>query len=154
MALDIVVIEDDKVTSAMLKKVLSDQGYNVHTAFDGEAGWQLVKSIKPALVILDMLIPKIHGADLCQKLKADPELKKTKVILITAVYKEILVKAESRKWGADLFLEKPINTPDLLRWIKENLKVPQPEESSPSRLKIETVDIDEVVSSLKNLIKD
>lgn len=154
MAQDIVVIDDDRVTSSMLKKVLSDNGYNVHTAFDGESGLQLVMKIKPALVILDMLLPKIHGANLCQKLKAEPELKKTKIILITAIYKEILVRAESRKWGAELFLEKPINTKELLRWIKENLDEGKIRDSSLPRIKIEAVDIDDVISSLKDLIKD
>ncbi len=153
MPLEVVVIDDDKVTSSLLKKLLSDHGFQVHTAFDGESGLQLVQKIKPALVICDMLLPKMHGADVCQKIKGSEELKKTKVILITAIYKEILVKAEARQWGADLFMEKPVNSKELLKWIEKNIistkKTPA---EHLEKINIESVDVDDVVARLKNLL--
>lgn len=153
MALEILVIDDDKVTSSMLKKLLSDRGFKVHTAFDGESGLQMAKELKPAAVICDMLLPKIHGADICQKIKTTPELKHIKVIMITAIYKEVLFRAEARQWGADLFLEKPINSQELLSWLEKNLaRQEPPARPKAGKIKIETVDVDEVLANLKDML--
>ncbi len=153
MPIEVVVIDDDKVTSSLLKKLLSDQGFQVHTAFDGESGLQLVQSIKPALVICDMLLPKMHGADVCQKIKSNEELKKIKVVMITAIYKEILIKAEARQWGADLFLEKPVKASELLKWNEKNVVQQKPAEIvNLEKISIESIDVDDVVARLKKLV--
>ncbi|MBC7364004.1 MAG: response regulator [Candidatus Aminicenantes bacterium] len=154
MPIEVVVIDDDKVTSSLLKKFLSDLGFTVHTAFDGESGLQLTQNVKPALVICDMLLPKLHGADVCQKIKNNEELKKTKVVMITAIYKEILVKAEARQWGADLFLEKPVNTAELLKWINKNVIRQKPVETvTLEKINIESVNVDDVVNRLKKMVE-
>jgi DNA-binding response OmpR family regulator len=113
----IVVIDDDPVTLEILNRLLSREDFAVFCAKDGKLGYDLVLSEKPDLVISDLLIPKIHGLDLCQKIKKDPKLKKTKIILMTATYKIPAFKHEIIASGAEEFIEKPINTIELMRKI-------------------------------------
>ena len=76
----ILLIDDDRVTLTMLEMILSRHGYQTLSARDGETGFALASSEKPDIVISDMLIPKMHGFDLCKKIKQDPQLQNIKVI--------------------------------------------------------------------------
>jgi len=113
----IVIIDDDRVTLTMLETVLKKQGFQVSTAQDGAAGLALVQSQRPDIVITDMLIPKIHGIDLCQEIKTDEELKSTKVILMTAVYKGLHFKQDVDEAGADYCMEKPLDMAKILELV-------------------------------------
>jgi len=115
----ILIIDDDRVTLTMLEMILSRHGYLTLSAKDGAEGLEIAIREKPDVVISDMLIPKIHGLDLCAKIKQDLQLKETKVILMTAVYKGASFKFEAKDSGADHFIEKPINTNDLLDKLDE-----------------------------------
>ena len=120
----IVIIDDDRVTLTMLEMILSRNGYQVLSAQDGEAGLELVSKEKPDAVISDMLLPKIHGLELCSQIKQDPQLKDIKVILMTAVYKGAAFQFEAKDSGADHFIEKPINTNALLERLDQLIKRP------------------------------
>jgi CheY-like chemotaxis protein len=120
----ILIVDDDRVTLTMLEMILSRHGYQVLSAKDGEEGWQLASQEQPDAVISDMLIPKIHGLDLCAKIKKDPQLKDIKVILMTAVYKGAAFQFEARDSGADHFIEKPIDTNALLDELKKLFTTP------------------------------
>ena len=120
----ILIVDDDRVTLTMLEMILSRHGYQVLSAKDGEEGWQLASQERPDAVVSDMLIPKIHGLDLCEKIKKDPQLKEIKVILMTAVYKGAAFQFEARDSGADHFIEKPIDTNALLDELKKLLTTP------------------------------
>ena len=110
----IVVVEDDAVLLQTLERMLSKSDFQVFCAPDGEAGFELVKREKPDIVISDMLLPKLHGLELCKQVKETPALRKVKVILMTAVYKGMRIKKELSEARADDFLEKPINTAELM----------------------------------------
>jgi DNA-binding response OmpR family regulator len=152
MAAKILVIDDDRVTASLLEKLLRKEGYIVFTASDGVSGFELVKLHQPELVISDMLLPRLHGIDLCKKIKEDPALNKTKIILITAVYKGTATETDIKNWGADYYFEKPINTKSLLEWIKANI----PKEISDlsdadNKINLESMDIDEIMGQLESL---
>ena len=152
MAAKILVIDDDRVTASLLEKLLRKEGYIVFTASDGVSGFELVKLYQPELVISDMLLPRLHGIDLCKKIKEDPALNKTKIILITAVYKGTATETDIKSWGADYYFEKPINTKSLLEWIKTNI----PKEISDlsdadNKINLESMDIDEIMGQLESL---
>ena len=152
MAAKILVIDDDRVTASLLEKLLRKEGYIVFTASDGVSGFELVKLHQPELVISDMLLPRLHGIDLCKKIKEDPALNKTKIILITAVYKGTATETDIKNWGADYYFEKPINTKSLLEWIKTNI----PKEISDlsdadNKINLESMDIDEIMGQLESL---
>jgi Response regulators consisting of a CheY-like receiver domain and a winged-helix DNA-binding domain len=152
MAAKILVIDDDRVTASLLEKLLRKEGYIVFTASDGVSGFELVKLHQPELVISDMLLPRLHGIDLCKKIKEDPALNKTKIILITAVYKGTATETDIKNWGADYYFEKPINTKSLLEWIKANI----PKEISDlsdadNKINLESMDIEEIMGQLESL---
>ena len=115
----ILLVDDDRVTLTMLEMILSRHGYMVLSARDGEEGLALLNKEKPDVLISDMLIPKIHGLELCKKVKQDPQLKNISVILMTAVYKGAAFQFEAKECGADHFVEKPIDTKGLLDKLKE-----------------------------------
>jgi len=154
MAAKIAIVDDDRVTISMLEKLMTKQGYQVFTALDGAAGLELVKNNRPALLICDMLLPKVHGMDLCKKIKEDPELKKTKIILITAVYKGTSIKSDIKSCGADHYFEKPINTKDLLDRIEKNVPKTPEEGTGGKKISLESLNIDEVMRELESLVAE
>ena len=120
----ILIIDDDRVTLTMLEMILSRHGYQVLSAKDGAEGLEVASKEKPDVVISDMLIPKIHGLDICNKIKQNPQLKDTKIILMTAVYKGAAFQFEAKESGADHFIEKPIDTNELLDKLEKLLTFP------------------------------
>jgi len=124
MKTKILIIDDDRVTLTMLEMILSRHGYQVLSAKDGAEGLDLITKEKPDAVISDMLIPKIHGLELCTKIRQDPQLKDIKVILMTAVYKGAAFQFEAKDSGADHFIEKPIDTNELLDKLDKLLTTP------------------------------
>ncbi len=125
----ILIIDDDRVTLTMLEMILSRHKYQVLSAQDGSQGLELIKEERPDAVISDMLIPKTHGLELCKMIKQDPDLAQTKVILMTAVYKGTTFKFEAKECGADFFIEKPINTNELLALLGDIFENPQEQEN-------------------------
>jgi len=122
VATKIAIVDDDRVTLAVIEKALILDGFWVYSAQDGEEGLELVKREKPDILISDMLMPKIHGVDLCKKVKESHELKHTRVILMSAVYKKIAYKDLIRESGADDFMEKPVDLNTLKDKINKLLK--------------------------------
>ena len=98
----ILIIDDDRVTLTMLEMILSRHGYQVLSAKDGAEGLEVASKEKPDVVISDMLIPKIHGLDICNKIKQNPQLKDTKIILMTAVYKGAAFQFEAKESSVQL----------------------------------------------------
>jgi DNA-binding response OmpR family regulator len=125
----ILIVDDDRVTVTMLEMILSRQKYQVISAQDGSQGFELTKEQRPDAVISDMLLPKTHGLELCKMIKQDPELNQTKVILMTAVYKGTTFKFQAKECGADFFIEKPINTNELLSVLDDMFANPQEQEN-------------------------
>ena len=113
MAKKILVIEDDLELGQFIKKMLEKNDYNVISCDDGMTGLELIKNENPDLVLIDLLLPSLHGFDVCKKIKKDEQLAHIPVILMTAVYKGIMLKTEAKNAGANDFIEKPIKFDDL-----------------------------------------
>jgi len=115
MGIKIVIVDDDRTTLAIIEKTLIMQGFWVYSARDGEEGFELIKKERPTLVISDMLMPKLHGVDLCKKIK---------VILMTAVYKSNLpLKHEAKECGAEDIINKPLDMGLMIKKIYEVLDI-------------------------------
>ncbi len=110
----IVLVDDDKVTLRFLEHFLVDNLFAVLTAQDGEAALDLVNKEKPSLVISDVVLPKMDGVELCKRIKQDPDLKRTRVILMSAVYQGAMLGPVALGCGADGFVGKPIRSTELL----------------------------------------
>lgn len=117
MDIKIVLVDDDKVTLRFLEHLLVDNLFTILTAQDGEAALELVKREKPSILISDLVLPKIDGVELCKRIKQAPDLKRTKVILMSAVYREAALRSVARDCGADGFVGKPIRSTELLEKI-------------------------------------
>jgi DNA-binding response OmpR family regulator len=116
----IVMIEDSKAASGVLKDVLAAEGYTVLHAADGVSGLALARREKPDLILLDLLLPKLNGYDVCNALMRDNLMRHTPVLIISTLdTPESLEKA--RQCGARNFMKKPYNLEDLLREIKRLL---------------------------------
>ena len=114
----LLIIEDEKITRTLLQDILSLEGYEVHTAVDGEEGLQLFRTVHPSIVITDLRLPKQDGISvLTEILSADPLCK---VILITA-YASVDTAVRSLKIGAYDYLTKPFS-PDKLIAILRNIE--------------------------------
>ena len=100
----ILLVEDEMRLAHFIKKGLVEQGYAVDVAHDGEEGLYLAKEETYDLVILDVMLPKLSGIELCKKLR---ELKKETPILMLTARSEIEDKVEGLNSGADDYLTKP-----------------------------------------------
>ena len=111
----ILVVEDSPTTRRQITDILESEGYEVITAEDGEAALQLVREHHPELVVLDIVLPKKNGYQVCRNIKADPELA-IKVMMLTAKDQE-----KDRIWGqrqgADVYLSKPVDADELVKTV-------------------------------------
>jgi sigma-B regulation protein RsbU (phosphoserine phosphatase) len=113
----IVIIDDDRVTVRLIEGILTNSGFAVSAAGDGESGYALALQERPDIVVCDFLLPKIDGVEVARRIKAAPELSRTKVMLMTAVYKGPMAKNVLQDSGADEFIEKPFETSTLMKKI-------------------------------------
>src|SRR3989338_444327 len=79
----VLIIEDDPLMSRMYQKIFSFEGYEVDTADNGEDGLAKVRSGRPNLILLDIMMPKMNGFEVLTKLKTDPETKSLPVVILT-----------------------------------------------------------------------
>ena len=79
----ILIIEDDPLMQRMYQKAFSFDGYEVEVAGDGVEGLEKIRTLKPTIILLDVMMPKMNGLDVLKKMKADPDLKKIPVVMLT-----------------------------------------------------------------------
>jgi len=83
MAKKILLIEDEQIMFDLLQKKLSGEGYEVSIAKDGEEGLRAMREVKPDLILLDIVMPKIGGFEVMEEIQKEPELKKIPIIVIS-----------------------------------------------------------------------
>ena len=83
MAKKILLIEDEKIMINLLNKKLTSEGYDVTISRDGEEGLRVMKELKPDVVLLDIIMPKMGGFEVMEKMNKDPELKKIPIIIVS-----------------------------------------------------------------------
>jgi PAS domain S-box-containing protein len=115
----ILVVEDDELTVQMLTTVLTQQNYAVEVAVDGEAGWALAESFPFDLVLLDVMIPKLNGLELCRRMRAQGL--KLPILLLTGKDSSH-DKAIGLDAGADDYLVKPFDAEELVARIRALLR--------------------------------
>ena len=114
----VLVVDDEAEIISILVKRLTVAGYDVITAKDGIEGLNKASNLKPDLVILDILMPKMDGYEVCRLLKFDEKLKSIPVIMLTAKTQEA-DKEVGKKVKADDYVTKPFEIEDLLMRIKK-----------------------------------
>ena len=116
----VLIADDDKETVTVLSKLMSGQGYDVATVFDGKDAYNYVCDSKPDLIIADNYMPGLTGKDLCRRIKDNPSTRLIPVIIITG-YSTPAEKIGSIEAGADDFVAKPYKTIELITRVKSLL---------------------------------
>lgn len=117
----ILVVDDDRIIVEILSQSLSLAGYQVATAADGQEGLTLARELKPDLILLDVMMPKLDGYSVCSQLKQDPETQLIPIIILTALTDRD-DKLKALEVGADEFIRKPPDRQELLIRIKSLLR--------------------------------
>jgi CheY-like chemotaxis protein len=127
----ILVVEDVPNILELLDVTLRFKGYPVVTASNGEEALQIVPKEKPALVITDIMMPKMDGYTLAFNLRRNPETSQIPIIFLSATYVTPEDKAFAMSLGAVHFMEKPVDTEDFLLTVAEVLTNSHGDLSSP-----------------------
>ncbi len=106
----ILIIEDDALLSKMYLSIFTSENYEVETAVDGQEGLDKARDSKPTLILLDVMMPKLNGIQVLQKLKADPELKEIPVVILTNLAGDNDVQT-ALQMGAVRYIIKSENKP-------------------------------------------
>jgi two-component system alkaline phosphatase synthesis response regulator PhoP len=119
MALKVLIVEDDEAMAVALCDGFSYEGYEVEAARDGEAGLRLATEAKPDLMILDVMLPKMNGLDICKRLRGQGS--QLPIIMLTARGQEI-DKVLGLKLGADDYVTKPFSFLELMARVEAVLR--------------------------------
>jgi DNA-binding response OmpR family regulator len=117
----ILIADDNPQGVELLEAYLSTAEYEIQTAADGEETLLKVKEWQPDLILLDIMMPKISGFEVCKRLRADPATRDTGILMITALDQPSDVE-RAVEAGTDDFLTKPINKTELLLRVRSILK--------------------------------
>lgn len=120
----ILCIEDNRETQRMLTFLLAKAGFEVITADDGPQGLDKAKAWRPALILVDMMMPGMTGAEVIRRLRADTVNKDVPILVLSAYDNKALIE-EARDAGADDYLLKTLPPDELVQVIDDYLKVGQ-----------------------------
>jgi len=116
----ILVVEDSPTERQLIRKMLEDKGYRVAEAADGNAALAAVQREKPALLLLDVVLPGPNGFQICRQLKSSPETRDIRIVLVSSKNQEA-DRFWGLKQGADEYLVKPFKSEELLASVRRQL---------------------------------
>ena len=119
----ILVADDEPNIVISLEYLLEQAGYRVVVARDGHEALEAVGRERPDLVLLDVMLPRLSGFDVCQKIREDASLQHVRVMMLTAKGREVEM-SKGLALGADAYVTKPFSTRELLAQIAEQLGAP------------------------------
>ncbi len=123
MSKRILIVDDEPTIVISLEFLMMREGHQVHVARDGEAGLAAVRTHRPDLVVLDVMMPKLDGFAVLEAIRTDPELAATRVLMLTAKGREPEHK-KGLALGADAYMSKPFSTRELVDKVKQLLEAP------------------------------
>jgi len=118
---NILVIDDEADIVELVSYNLKKEGFSVDYAYDGEAALKKIKNNKYDLIILDLMLPKIHGLELCKIVRNSPDISGLPIIMLTAKGEEV-DKVLGLEIGADDYITKPFSTRELIARTKAILR--------------------------------
>ena len=117
----ILIIEDEKDIAELLEFNLENNEYKTSIANNGELGLEKARTLNPDLILLDLMLPGIHGLDVCRVLKTDEKMKETAIIMLTALGQEENI-VEGLEAGADDYITKPFSFKVLMARMQSVLR--------------------------------
>lgn len=131
----VLVVDDEAEIRQLVERTLRLKGYRVEVAVDGAEAIEKAERLLPDLVLLDAMLPRVHGFEACRRIKADARTRGVRVIMMTAIYRGWRFAQDAREsYGAVDYVEKPFRRDDLLRRVEEALRGggPAPAAVAPS----------------------
>ena len=118
----ILIADDNQANCELLDAYLAGLDCEVDFAVDGQDTLDKVTSFKPDLILLDIMMPKLNGFEVCQQIKSDSELKRTMILRVTALNERGDIERAFQA-GTDDFLSKPVNQIELVKRVENMLKL-------------------------------
>ncbi len=115
--MSILIVDDDPYIQRALSFVLRREGFEVETSSDGQDALRKAKELKPKVIFLDIMIPKMNGFDTCKAIKSESELKDTYIIMLTAKGQEV-DKERGLREGANEYMTKPFSPKEIVAKVK------------------------------------
>lgn len=125
MAKKVLIVDDEPNIVASLEFLLRQCGYEVHVAADGAAALRQVQAVAPDLVLLDVMMPETNGYDVCQRIRAHPEWRNVRIVILSAKGREAEM-TKGLSLGADAYVTKPFSNAELVTRIGELLREGRP----------------------------
>jgi len=140
----VVLVEDNLITQELITKIFSNFGIAIHLASDGKEGFEMARSLKPDLILMDVFMPIMNGVESTSLIRKDPELKNTPIVALTAgAQRSQKISAESA--GVSDYLVKPVSINALIPILSRYLRTEKTmiydidkAETSKSQLKLQT----------------
>lgn len=113
----ILIVDDEPNIVLSLEFLMKREGYETSVAGDGEAALAALAAQPPDLVVLDVMLPKLNGFEVCRRIRAEPRWRDLKILMLTAKGRETEM-AKGLGLGADAYVTKPFSTKDLVEQIR------------------------------------
>lgn len=121
MRKNILIVEDEKDIIEVLRYYLEKENYRIHVAEDGFSALDIAGKVVPNLIILDLMLPRLDGIEVCKRLKADERLREIPIIMLTAKAEEA-DKIKGLETGADDYVTKPFSAKELMARVKAHIR--------------------------------
>jgi DNA-binding response OmpR family regulator len=120
MPKEILIVDDEPSIVVPIQFLMEQQGYIVMVAENGESALDIIYKYKPDLILLDIMLPRIDGYEVCEIVRLDPRYRDIKIIFLTAKGREVEI-AKGLALGADAYITKPFSNIELVSKVKELL---------------------------------
>ena len=144
----ILVIEDERALVEVLTYNLTNEGFEVISATDGQDGLRRAQRELPDLIILDLMLPVIDGLQVCRQLRSDPRTQDLRILMLTARSEEI-DEIVGFNMGADDYVSKPFKIKPLIHRIKALLRRAVPDKAHADRVALQGLEIDRLNHQVK-----
>ncbi|UTW09223.1 response regulator transcription factor [Pseudomonas benzenivorans] len=121
MSRTVLIADDEPNIVISLEFLLQQEGYRVEVAHDGQEAWDAIQRQPPDLVLLDVMLPRLSGFDLCQKIRENPAWQRLRIVMLTAKGREVEI-SKGLALGADAYITKPFATQALLAQVRALLE--------------------------------
>ena len=137
----ILIIEDDDDIVRIIRCTLERDGFKVAATHDGASGMAEVRRSRPDLLILDLVLPKLPGLEVCKAIRADRELRKLPILILTALWAEA-DRVVGLELGADDYVTKPFSARELLARVRALLRRAEPPEEIEKPIEVGRLSLD------------
>jgi len=120
MPKEILIVDDEPSIVVPIQFLMEQQGYRVLVAENGEDALDMIYKYKPDLILLDIMLPRIDGYEVCEIVRLNPEYRDIKIIFLTAKGREVEI-AQGLSLGANAYITKPFSNTELVAKVKELL---------------------------------